>query len=194
MNKPKNKTPELAAAKKALETYLKENNLDPTKDWTKDKVHGKKVTELVYKLNRERDKVAASYPEKDPKLMKKIKKVADKTAKLAEARVKAEKAKEAEVKKPAKKEEVSKKEKAARKPAKYDYPLVDGREMTADEKKKYRAEQRKKANGGDTKPKVNKKEEPKKKKVVKPSKKEKVAEPEQQPKKKLKKKAVKDED
>ena len=194
MNKPKNKTPELAAAKKALETYLKENNLDPTKDWTKDKVHGKKVTELVYKLNRERDKVAASYPEKDPKLMKKIKKVADKTAKLAEARVKAEKAKEAEVKKPAKKEEAPKKEKAARKPAKYDYPLVDGREMTADEKKKYRAEQRKKANGGDAKPKVKKEEAPKKEeKAAKPSKKEKVAEPEQ-PKKKLKKKAVKDED
>lgn len=153
MNKPKNKTPELAAAKKALEDYLKKNHLDPTKDWTKDKVHGNKVTELVFKLNKERDKVAAKYPESDPKTMKKIKKVADKTAKLAEARVK--KAKEAEVKKV---EKSSSKKSDTAKKAKYDYPLVDGREMTSDEKKKYRAEQRKKLNGSEKKPKVEKTE------------------------------------
>ena len=65
--KPVNKTPELSKAKKALDAYLKENKLDPQKDWTKDKKHGKKVTELVNKLNKERDKVAAEYPEKDLK-------------------------------------------------------------------------------------------------------------------------------
>ena len=67
-----NKTPELAAAKKNLENYLKENKLDPTKDYSKDKKHGKKVTELLSKLNKERDKAAAKYPESDPKQMKKI--------------------------------------------------------------------------------------------------------------------------
>lgn len=62
-SKSESKTPELTKAKKALDAYLKENKLDPTKDWTKDKKHGKKVTELVNKLNKERDKVAAAYPE-----------------------------------------------------------------------------------------------------------------------------------
>ena len=33
----------------------------------KDKKHGKKITELLNKLNKERDKVAAQYPEKDLK-------------------------------------------------------------------------------------------------------------------------------
>ena len=66
-DKPANKTPELSKAKKALDAYFKENNLDPTKDWSKDKKHGKKVTELLNKLNKERDKVAAQYPEKDLK-------------------------------------------------------------------------------------------------------------------------------
>ena len=66
-DKPANKTPELSKAKKALDAYLKENNLDPQKDWSKDKKHGKKVTELLNKLNKERDKVAAQYPEKDLK-------------------------------------------------------------------------------------------------------------------------------
>lgn len=64
-SKSESKTPELTKAKKALDAYLKENKLDPTKDWTKDKKHGKKVTELVNKLNKERDKVAAAYPEAD---------------------------------------------------------------------------------------------------------------------------------
>ena len=36
-SKSESKTPELTKAKKALDAYLKENKLDPTKDWTKDK-------------------------------------------------------------------------------------------------------------------------------------------------------------
>ena len=123
--KPVNKTPELSKAKKALDAYLKENKLDPQKDWTKDKKHGKKVTELVNKLNKERDKVAAEYPEKDLKNEAKLVKLKDK--KDSE---KAEKKKE-------KKEKAS----SGRTVTKYDYPLIDGREMTSDEKKKYRTEQ-----------------------------------------------------
>lgn len=80
-SKPESKTPELTKAKKALDAYLKENKLDPTKDWTKDKKHGKKITELVNKLNKERDKVAAAYPEKDADNNKKLVKLKEKKEK-----------------------------------------------------------------------------------------------------------------
>ena len=173
-DKPVNKTPELSKAKKALDAYLKENNLDPTKDWSKDKKHGKKITELLNKLNKERDKVAAQYPEKDLKNEAKL--------------VKMKKAKEDE--KASKKKE--KKESTSR-VTKYDYPLIDGREMTSDEKKKYRMEQRRLAAG-----KAPKEEKPKNKKEKKekaeatekaaPAKKDKKA------KDKKKKKAKKEED
>lgn len=168
-DKPVNKTPELSKAKKALDAYLKENNLDPTKDWSKDKKHGKKVTELLNKLNKERDKVAAQYPEKDLKNEAKL--------------VKMKKAKEDE--KASKKKE--KKESTSR-VTKYDYPLIDGREMTSDEKKKYRMEQRRLAAG-----KAPKEEKPKKEKAeatekAAPAKKDKKA------KDKKKKKAKKEED
>lgn len=117
-DKPANKTPELSKAKKALDAYLKENNLDPQKDWSKDKKHGKKVTELLNKLNKERDKVAAQYPEKDLKNEAKL--------------VKMKKPKK--MKRLQRKREKEKKESAGR-VTKYDYPLIDGREMTSDEKK-----------------------------------------------------------
>lgn len=45
-SKPESKTPELTKAKKVLDAYLKENKLDPTKDWTKDKKHGKRLPNL----------------------------------------------------------------------------------------------------------------------------------------------------
>ena len=80
-SKSESKTPELTKAKKALDAYLKENKLDPTKDWTKDKKHGKKVTELVNKLNKERDKVAAAYPEADQENNKKLVKLQEKEKK-----------------------------------------------------------------------------------------------------------------
>lgn len=168
-DKPVNKTPELSKAKKALDAYLKENNLDPTKDWSKDKKHGKKVTELLNKLNKERDKVAAQYPEKDLKNEAKL--------------VKMKKAKEDE--KASKKKE---KKKSTSRVTKYDYPLIDGREMTSDEKKKYRMEQRRLAAG-----KAPKEEKPKKEKAeatekAAPAKKDKKA------KDKKKKKAKKEED
>ena len=142
LKQQENKTPELAAAKKAFEQYFKDNNLDPTKDYTKDPKHGKKVTKLLSKLNKERDKVAALYPESDKGAMEHLKKKAEKKAKN-EAKVD-------------KLQKELKKEKAAKEPkaTKYDYPLIDGREMTSAEKKKYRMEQRKLKAG--TVPKENK--------------------------------------
>lgn len=132
-----------------MENYLKENNLDPAKDWSKDKTHGKAVKELMAKLNKERDKVAAQYPEKDTANQKKL--------------VKMKKASEDEkkAKKEAKAKEKKEKASSGRTATKYDYPLVDGREMTSEEKKKYRMAQRKLA-AGKTPKESKPKEEPKK--------------------------------
>lgn len=173
--KPVNKTPELSKAKKALDAYLKENQLDPQKDWTKDKKHGKKVTELVNKLNKERDKVAAEYPEKDLKNEAKL------------VKLKGKKDAEKSEKKKEKKEKAS----SGRTVTKYDYPLIDGREMTSDEKKKYRTEQRRLAAG--KAPKEEKQKEEKTKKVKKEEK-EVPAKKDKKAKDKKKKKAVKEED
>lgn len=164
-SKPESKTPELTKAKKALDAYLKENKLDPTKNWTKDKKHGKKITELVNKLNKERDKVAAAYPEKD----------ADNNKKLVKLKEKKEK------------------KSAGRTATKYDYPLIDGREMTSAEKKKYRMEQRKLASGNAPKEEKEAKKAKKEKVKEKPAsdKKEKKAD---KKKDKKKKKAAKEED
>lgn len=165
-----NKTPELAAAKKALEMYFKENKLDPTKDYTKDKVHGKKVTKLLAKLNKERDKVAAQYPESDARMMKHLK---NKAKKEVEKEVKVDKI-----------QKVAKEKMAVH--TKYDYPLIDGKEMTAEQKKKYRAEQRKakasgtpKDNASSSKPSKKAKEESKPAKPSKADKKAKKAKKEE---------------
>lgn len=176
-SKPESKTPELTKAKKTLDAYLKENKLDPTKDWTKDKKHGKKITELVNKLNKERDKVAAAYPEKD----------ADNNKKLVKLKEKKEKEKSR------KKEEKKEKKSAGRTATKYDYPLIDGREMTSAEKKKYRMEQRKLASGNAPKEEKEAKKAKKEKVKEKPAsdKKEKKAD---KKKDKKKKKAAKEED
>lgn len=176
-SKPESKTPELTKAKKALDAYLKENKLDPTKDWTKDKKHGKKVTELVNKLNKERDKVAANYPADDKENTKKLVKLQEKAKK--------EKSEKKEAK-----EKKEKKGGAGRAATKYDYPLIDGREMTSAEKKKYRMEQRKLSSG-----KAPKEEKETKKKVEKKEKEKPAAEKkDKKAKDKKKKKAVKEED
>jgi hypothetical protein len=153
-SKPESKTPELTKAKKALDTYLKENQLDPTKDWTKDKKHGKKVTELVNKLNKERDKVAAAYPEGDKENTKKLVKLKEGKKEKSETKEKKEK------------------KSAGKAATKYDYPLIDGREMTSAEKKKYRMEQRKLASG--KAPKETKETKEKKEKKAKDKKKKKA--------------------
>ena len=174
-SKSESKTPELTKAKKALDAYLKKNKLDPTKDWTKDKKHGKKVTELVNKLNKERDKVAAAYPEADQENNKKLVKLQEK-----EKKEKAEKK--------AAKEKKEKKGNGGRTATKYDYPLIDGREMTSAEKKKYRMEQRKLASG--KAPKEEK--ETKKKKEEKETKKKKEEKVKEKPASDKKDKKAKD--
>lgn len=159
------KTAALLQAKNALKDYLKKHNLNPMKDWRKDKVHGKEVTRLVTRLNLERDKVLDNYPYNDisneTKLvkMKDKKQKAEKEAKKANKAAKEVAAKAATQEAPAKEAKKEKKDKApkASVPGKYDYPLIDGREMTAAEKKKYRAEQRRLAAGGEAKPKAEKK-------------------------------------
>ena len=175
-SKPESKTPELTKAKKALDAYLKENKLDPTKDWTKDKKHGKKVTELVNKLNKERDKVAANYPADDKENTRKLVKLQEKAKK--------EKSEKKEAK-----EKKEKKGGAGRAATKYDYPLIDGREMTSAEKKKYRMEQRKLSSG-----KAPKEEKETKKKVEKVKEKPASDKKDKKAKDKKKKKAAKEED
>ena len=171
-SKSESKTPELTKAKKALDAYLKENKLDPTKDWPKDKKHGKKVTELVNKLNKERDKVAAAYPEADQENNKKLVKLKEKAEKKAA------------------KEKKEKKGNGGRTATKYDYPLIDGREMTSAEKKKYRMEQRKLASGEASK----EEKETKKKKEEKVKEKPASDKKDKKAKDKKKKKAAKEED
>ena len=177
-NKVKLKTPELLAAKRALIAYFKEHNLNPSdRSLTKDPVHGRILTDLINKLNKERDKVMANYP------------VADRSnnLKLLKMAKKEKKAKAQEVKETPKKEKKS----AGRTTTKYDYPQVKDektgkmRDMTSDEKKKYRVEARKKAKG-DTTPNVKKE-----KKVEAPATKVKTPKKEE---KKAKKKVKKEED
>lgn len=138
----------LNKAKKALFKYYKDNGLDPSIDFSKDPIHGEMVTNLILRLNRERDKLLRILPIWKMKnilttirkrnMAKKIKE--EKKAKAADESSK-------KVKKTAKKAEVKEVEKKPKKKGntslKYDYPLIDGREMTSAEKKKYRMEQRK---------------------------------------------------
>ena len=186
----RDRTPELTKAKYAVWDYFKKHNLDPGKDYTKDPVHGEIVTGLLIKLNKERDKEILRYPARDLtyqlNFTKKMKK--NKEAKEAKKAAKAAEEKATKKAKVQKVEKAEKKEKAPRKTAKYDYPLVDGREMTKEEKKKYRVEQRKKVK------KADKDEAPaKKEKKEKVSKKEaKVEAPAKE--KKDKKKKHKEED
>lgn len=181
------KTPELYAAKRALIAYMKANNIDPSD--SKLINSDPKLKELVYKLNKERDKVMRSYPSLDKsnniKLLKMAKK--EKTKKVKE------------VKEAQGKEEKKENKPPGRKTTKYDYPQVKDektgkmREMTSDEKKKYRVEQRKKASGkaSTEKPSKAKKEEVTKTDKKKKAKKEEVT---KTSKKKQGKKVKKEED
>lgn len=193
------KTEALINAKNALKAYLQKNRLSPLIDWRKDKIHGKEVTRLVNRLNLERDKVLDNYPYNDIKNETKTIVMSKDKKKVLKKKVAAT-APEAAPKKEAKKEVKEAPKKAVT--SKYDYPLVDGREMTKEEKKKYRAEQRKAANGGAPKEKKEaKKEKPAKEapKAAKKAKKEaklpeKPLKEGKDKKKALKKKVKKDED
>ena len=209
------KTPELIEAKKAILKFLKNHNLDPRKDYSNHPTFGEEFRKLLFKLNKERDKIAMKYPSTDIKNLKKyIKMKKDKKAKKAaekaaveasanEAKKSKKVAKETKSETPAKEEKKDKKVKAPRTTGKYDYPLIDGREMTSAEKKKYRAEQRKANSDGAEKkektPKADKKEKASKKeaketKVTKEEKKEKKALKTKGNKDGKKKKVAKDED
>lgn len=195
------KTPELIEAKKEILKFLKKHSLDPRKDYSNNNKFGEEFRKLLFKLNKERDKIAMKYPLTDIKNLKKyIKMKKDKKAKKAaekaavEAPVKeAKKSKKVakETKSETAKEEKNKK--APRTTGKYNYPLIDGREMTSAEKKKYRAEQRK-ANSDGAEKKEKKEKAPKtadnKEKSSKKDKK--VAKEEKAEKKALKTKGNKD--
>lgn len=115
--------------KKEMEAYYKKNKLDPTKDYTKDKKHGAIISKWIQILEVNRKKVKDSTPQE----------IHHKKSEDKNRKPKAEKA--------------VKVAKDGRKVAKYDYPLVDGREMTPEEKKKYRIKMRKESKGGTSKPK-----------------------------------------
>ena len=110
--------------KKEMEAYYKKNKLDPSKDYTKDKKHGPIISKWLQILEINRKKVEDSTPKEIHH-----KKSEDKN------------------KKP-KAENVKKLPKDSRKITKYEYPLVDGKEMTNDEKKRYRMKMRKEAKEG----------------------------------------------
>lgn len=139
--------------KKEMEAYYNKNKLDPTKDYTKDKKHGAIISKWIQILEVFRKKVKDSTPQE----------IHHKKSEDKNRKPKAEKA--------------VKVAKDGRKVAKYDYPLVDGREMTSEEKKKYRIKMRKEAKGGTSKPKKETTKETKKvesKKVTKEKKDKKV--------------------
>lgn len=201
MRKRKLKAPELMRARNALIKFLKDNDLDPAKDYSKHPKYGEEYRKLLITLQIERDKVMVDYPNQDIKNRKKYYKMKKDKKKQKAAKVAATAEAPAKVtKKAAKASKEEKAEKKAKKATashagKYDYPLIDGREMTSAEKKKYRAEQRKAASGDAPKEKKEKKakkadateEAPKEKKSKKEKKTPKVG-------KKDKKKAKKVED
>ena len=138
----------LNKAKRALHKYYRENHLDPAKDYSKDPIHGDMVTNLILRLNKERDKLERKFPIIKIKSNLKFVRTMAKNIKEAKASKKEKKAAIAEVenkktKKTSKNEAPKEKKEKTKKPTKYDYPLIDGREMNSLEKKKYRMEQRK---------------------------------------------------
>lgn len=198
------KTPELIEAKKAILKFLKKHNLDPRKDYSNHPTFGEEFRKLLFKLNKERDKIAMKYPSTDIKNLKKyIKMKKDKKAKKAaekaaveasakEAKKSKKVAKETKSETPAKEEKKDKKAKAQRTTGKYNYPLIDGREMTSAEKKKYRAEQRKANSDGAEKKEKTPKADKKEKASKKEAKETKVTKEEKKDMKALKTKANKD--
>lgn len=204
------KSPEIMEAKAAILKFLKDHNLNPMKDYSKHPKYGREFSMLLAKLTKERQKIEKIYPQLDiknqTKHLKAIMKKKEKKAAIKAVERKVKKGslvKEESKKKPVKeakdissKEVKAKvKEKKERKPRvfKYDYPLVNGREMSPDQKKKYRIEQRKLAKGEnpEKKSKVSKKS---KEAPVKETKKVKKVHKEAKVEKKSKKKVKKEED
>ena len=135
-----NKFPELAEAQKNFKEYFKVHGLDLSKDYTKDPVHGKAIRKLLKKLNFERDKVALKFPETDPNKMDLLRRLAKKQVEkeLKIDLLQKHLRKEAKIKK----EIIEKEKKPSKRKTLYEYPLVDGQEMTSSQKKAYRRRQR----------------------------------------------------
>lgn len=143
---------------KVLRDYYIKNNLDPAKNWFKDPIHGAFITKWTYRLWKERDRIQTQMGEM------KFQHILTRKKQIQMAK----KEKETKKKKVVKEEKKEETKKKVARTYKYDYPLVDGKEMNSAQKKKYRAEQRKlkeEAEGGkvskkkDSKPKAKKKEE-----------------------------------
>ena len=204
------KSPEIREAKAAILKFLQDHNLNPMKDYSKHPKYGREFSMLLMKLTKERQKIEKIYPQLDIKnqtkhlkaiMAKKEKKAAIKAAEkeLKKASLTKKESKKKPVKEAkdisSKEAKAKTKEKKERKPRvlKYDYPLVNGKEMSPDQKKKYRVEQRKLAQGEnpEKKSKVSKKS---KEAPVKETKKVKKVSKEAKVEKKSKKKIKKEED
>lgn len=204
------KSPEIREAKAAILKFLQDHNLNPMKDYSKHPKYGREFSMLLMKLTKERQKIEKIYPQLDIKnqtkhlkaiMAKKEKKAAIKSAEkeLKKASLTKKESKKKPVKEAkdisSKEAKAKTKEKKERKPRvlKYDYPLVNGKEMSPDQKKKYRIEQRKLAQGEnpEKKSKASKKT---KEAPVKETKKVKKVSKEAKVEKKSKKKIKKEED
>ena len=106
--------------KETLQNYLQENDLDPRKDWTKDPIHGDKVRALIRAAKISSEKLVETTP----------KEFFSRKRRTPEEREQGIKDKKV-------------KEDSPKRGSSYDYPLVNGLEMTSEEKKKYRIAQRK---------------------------------------------------
>lgn len=201
------KSPEIREAKAAILKFLKDHNLNPMKDYSKHPKYGKEFSMLLMKLTKERQKIEKIYPQLDIKnqtkhlkaiMAKKEKKAAIKAAekelkKASLTKKESKKKPVKEAKDTSSKEAKAKKKERKPRVLKYDYPLVNGKEMSPDQKKKYRIEQRKLAQGEnpEKKSKVSKKS---KEAPVKETKKVKKVSKEATVEKKSKKKVKKEED
>lgn len=106
--------------KETLQNYLQENDLDPREDWTKDPIHGDKVRALIRAAKISSEKLVETTP----------KEFFSRKRRTPEEREQGIKDKKV-------------KEDSPKRGSSYDYPLVNGVEMTSDEKRKYRIAQRK---------------------------------------------------
>ena len=106
--------------KETLQNYLQENDLDPRKDWTKDPLHGDKVRALIRAAKISSEKLVETTP----------KEFFSRKRRTPEEREQGIKDKKV-------------KEDSPKRGSSYDYPLVNGVEMTSEEKRKYRIAQRK---------------------------------------------------
>ena len=106
--------------KETLQNYLQENDLDPRKDWTKDPIHGDKVRALIRAAKISSEKLVETTP----------KEFFSRKRRTPEEREQGIKDKKV-------------KEDSPKRGSSYDYPLVNGVEMTSEEKRKYRIAQRK---------------------------------------------------